>query len=47
MDFQKVLDSRRVAIEDLDEYFTAFAKWCLSLECLFEDEQERQQALAQ
>ena len=46
-DFQKVLDARQVTIENLDEYFTAFAKWCLNVRCLFDTKEEQDAALAQ
>jgi hypothetical protein len=46
-DFQKVLDARQVTIENLDEYFTAFAKWCLNVECLFDTKEEQDAALGQ
>ena len=38
-DFQKVLDARQVTIENLDEYFTAFAKWCLNVQFLFDTQE--------
>ncbi|EPS57144.1 hypothetical protein M569_17677 [Genlisea aurea] len=47
VDFGKVLAQEGVVITDLDEWLTAFAKWSLSLDTLFEDEAQKEAALEQ
>ena len=47
MDFSKVLERQGVVITDLDEWMTAFAKWTLSADCLFDDNNAKEAALAQ
>ena len=46
-DFEKVLSSRQCSIADLDDWFAAFAKWCLHVRFLFESDDEQQAALQQ
>jgi hypothetical protein len=46
-DFQTVLDAEKVSIEDLDEWFAAFAKWCINVVYLFDEAKDQQDALAQ
>ncbi len=47
MDFMNVLKTEGVVITDLDEWLTAFAKWGMSLDTLFDDAGQRQTALEQ
>ena len=49
LDFQKVMEKnpKPATIENLDDFFTAFAKWCLNVECLFDNKEKQEEALAQ
>jgi hypothetical protein len=47
MDFAKVLAHQNCVLSNLDDWMTAFAKWTLSVGCLFDDATQRDVALAQ
>ena len=46
-DFQKVLAVKQCTLDDLDDFLTAFAKWCLRVEFLIDTKKEQEDALAQ
>ena len=47
LDFEKVLQSKGVVFEKLDDWMTAFAKFTLSVPALFDTPEERHLALSQ
>ena len=44
LDFQAVCKHKKVELENLDEWFTAFAKWTLQFDALFDEESARAEA---
>ena len=42
-----MLDVKQVSLEDLEEFLTAFAKWCLNVECLFDTKKEQEEYVQQ
>ena len=47
LEFQKVLDHKKLVISDLDDYFVAFGKFVLKIQSLFDTEAERVTCKAQ